>query len=109
MLLSCITSTNADTIKSNNDSIPQNIGGWYPVFFESYDIIKLNHIISSIKNDMIGKVVINYDKNYTLAIKIQKYIILETDFPINLNHTIQKDDKFVNYNHDQVVVIIWNK
>jgi hypothetical protein len=99
---------NANDVKPSA-GMPVKIGGWYPVFFETYSTKKVNQIIESITKGNVSKIIISYDENNTLAIKIQNKIINQTKFPVELSHIHQKDDKLVRYNHTEVVVTAFNK
>lgn len=85
------------------------VGGWYPVFFNKYSNKKVNKIINSIKEGHVKKVEISFDKNDSLAIKIKNKIELKTKFPVVLRATHTEDTKETQYNHNLVVVTIWNK
>lgn len=91
--------------KSTN---PAFVGGWYPVFFNQYSDIKIQHIIMGIKKGKVSKLIVSYDKNQVLAKQIVTTIQATTDFNVQLEHVELVDDT-VQYNHDQVVVTIYTK
>lgn len=86
---------------------PHVVGGWYPVFFESYSENKINQIITTIKEGRAAKIVISFDQNKSLAIKIKTAIESKTNFMAELSHVAHKDDT-AQYNHMLVVVTVWN-
>ncbi|MBX9866709.1 MAG: hypothetical protein K2Y14_07310 [Burkholderiales bacterium] len=91
--------------KSTN---PAFVGGWYPVFFNQYSDIKIQHIIMRIKNGKVSKLIVSYDKNQVLAKQIVTTIQATTDFNVQLEHVELVDDT-AQYNHDQVVVTVYTK
>lgn len=91
--------------KSTN---PAFVGGWYPVFFNQYSDIKIQHIIMGIKKGKVSKLIVSYDKNQVLAKQIVTTIQATTDFNVQLEHVELVDDT-VQYNHDQVVVTVYTK
>lgn len=91
--------------KSTN---PAFVGGWYPVFFNQYSDIKIQHIIMGIKKGKVSKLIVSYDKNQVLAKQIVTTIQATTDFNVQLEHVELVDDT-AQYNHDQVVVTIYTK
>ena len=99
---------NANDVKPNA-GMPIKIGGWYPVFFDTYSAKKVNQIIGAITNGNVSKIIISYDESDALAIKIKNKIINQTKFPVELSHMHQKDDKLVQYNHTDVVVTVFSK
>ncbi len=99
---------NANDVKPSA-GMPVKVGGWYPVFFETYSAKKVNQIIESIKKGNVSKIIITYDENNTLATKIQNKIINQTKLSVELSQIHQKDDKLVHYNHTEVVVTVFNK
>lgn len=80
-----------------------------PVFFDTYSSKKVNQIINSINKGNVSKISISYDKNKSLALKIESQITQKTKFPMELKQNHYKDDKLVQYNHKQVVLTVWNK
>jgi endonuclease G len=101
-----VYAVNANSLEASS---PQKVGGWYPVFFDTYSSKKVNQIIYSIKKGDVDKISITFDNNAVLALKIKNRINAKTKFPIELQSIHQNDDKTVQYNHEQVVVTVWNK
>ena len=99
---------NANDFKPNA-GMPVKLGGWYPIFFETYSDKKVNQIIDSINKGNINKIIVSYDENISLATKLKNKITNKTKLPVELSHMHQKDDSLVHYNHKQVVVTVWNK
>ena len=74
------------------------IGGWYPVFFEKYDQLKIDSIIKSISEGRVKEVTITYDKNKILAQKILAGIQSKINFAVKMDHVELKDGsaKYIN-------------
>lgn len=85
------------------------VGGWYPVFFDDYSAVKVNQIITSIKEGRVSKISINYDQNQALADNIHQTIISKTNVDAKLVRTSPPQDNTVKYNHMRVVVTVWSK
>ncbi len=85
---------------------PELVGGWYPLFFQSYDQHKVNLII---QDNTAKRIVVLYDKNKDLADKIIANIQSKTKITIERSQKVPKDDKTTQYNHDQVVVTVYQR
>lgn len=87
---------------------PNLVGGWYPIFFNEYSSEKVNSIIESIKAKRVKRIMISFDQNKNLALKIESAIQSKVNFAIELNENHQQDDT-AQYDHNKVVVTIWSK
>ena len=83
------------------------VGGWYPVFFNSYDQKQVDQIVKQIKEGRVASIKINYDQNAKLAKKIQAKIEKKTKFKTELTQTVNKDTELTQYNHTQVVLTVY--
>ena len=83
------------------------VGGWYPVFFNSYDQKQVDQIVKQIKEGRVASIKINYDQNAKLAKKIQAIIEKKTKFKTELTQTVNKDTELTQYNHTQVVLTVY--
>jgi endonuclease G, mitochondrial len=90
--------------RSDNKQI---IGGWYPIFFDTYDQLAVNSIIDSIKDGLVKRIIITYDSNKKLAGQIKENIQKELNFAVMLKQVKTKDTKTVQYEHDRVVVTVY--
>ena len=81
------------------------VGGWYPVFFNTYSQAQVDGIIKSIQAGKVQTIKITYDNNKALATKIQQAIqsVVNMAIPLDYVHTVDGTAKF---NHDVVVVTI---
>lgn len=96
-------------VKTDNSKTSTNyVGGWSPIFFNEYSDSKMQEIILQIKQNRVLKLIISYDKNLTLATQINKTIQATTGFNPQFEHVVLIDDT-AKYNHDQVVVTVYNK
>lgn len=84
-------------------------GGWYPVFFQTYDDNKVESIVRSINEQKARRVVVIYDQNKKLADKIIARIKNQVNFEIESSNKTPKDDSNASYNHEQVVVTVFLK
>lgn len=82
------------------------VGGWYPVFFSSYDQKQVDQIVKQIKEGKVESVKISYDQSAKLAKKIQARIEKKTKFKTKLTQVVNQDSATTQYNHTQVVVTV---
>jgi len=87
----------------------QIIGGWYPVFFKSYNQKQVDSVIQSIKADKVKTITITYDSNKELADKIKENIQKELNFAIEVNHVELKNTDTVKFNKEQVTLTVHSK
>ena len=92
----------------SNFSSAMIVGGWYPVFFDSYSEPKVTQIIDSIKAKKVKKIVISFDENKKLALQIKRTIQSQANIAVELSHLIRAKDDMAKYDHKKVVVTIWN-
>lgn len=93
---------------NNNQTNAEAIGGWSPMFFTSYDIKKVNGIVTMIKEKRIKDIKITYPASKSdLAFKIARAIQKDTDQVITINKFDIKDTTTIKYNHSQVVVTLY--
>lgn len=86
----------------------QIVGGWYPIFFDTYSSEKVNQIVASIKAKKVKRILISYDENDCLASKIKKNISSKTNFPIEMDQ-VHQEDNTAQFNHMRVVVTVWSQ
>ena len=84
------------------------VGGWYPVFFDQYSESGVAQVVSSIKAQKVKRILISFDKNKSLALKIGQYIYAQTKFSPEFQYNHHEDDT-ARYDHNRVVLIIWSK
>lgn len=94
---------------ASDNNTKNTIGGWYPVFFQTYDENKVESIVKSINEHKARRVVVLYDQNKSLADKIIIGIKSQVNFEIESSNKVPRDDSSTKYNHDQVVVTIFLK
>lgn len=100
--------SNADVGQpSLNPTQISRVGGWYPVFFKTYDQNQVNQILENIKSGNIQAIKITYDQNSELATKIKSAIQSKTNMAIEVSQEKNIDTDTVQYNHDDVVVTIY--
>lgn len=110
----CLNSLFAQTISAPTPSPtvtlqPEKTGGWYPVFFEAYDQVKVDSIINTIQQNHVRRIVVLYDKNSALADKIISNIQAKVNFAIERSQDVPQDTATTKYNHTQVVVTVFLK
>ena len=87
----------------------QLIGGWAPIFFDKYDLDKLESINQNITNKSIKSIKITYPTNMSgLASKI-KSGIKDKSFISEMSKLDLKDSNVTKCNHNQVIVILYFK
>lgn len=94
----------ATTSKSTNPT--KLIGGWYPVFFDSYSDSKIQDIVLQDKKGLISKIIVSYDLNQDLAEHIRTTLEATTFLDVQFEHIPLTDDT-AKYNHNLVVVTIY--
>ena len=94
---------------SNKSLLPARIGGWYPIFFNNFDKNQLDNIISNYKNGSINNIVLTYDTNQELANQISNYLTNNSNIEFQINQQKNIDTSETQYNHEQVILTIYNK
>lgn len=107
-LTQCANSSTTASTTSKSTNPTRLVGGWYPVFFDSYDQHKINTIVNTIKENRVENIVVSYDKNTDLASKVIKAIKSQSDCVLTEKQQTLKDDS-ATYNHDVVVVTVYLK
>ena len=98
--------------KPNTSRNRQNaslVGGWYPVFFDTYSAEKVNAILNNIKTGKVASVQIQYDQNSELAKQIVGQLQSQTQVAIELSQSSPPDTPGVTYERKRVTVIIRSK
>jgi hypothetical protein len=110
MLLAINAGACLANVQTNNPGINSAtlVGGWYPVFFNSYSNNKIKQLIEQINSGNVAKMIITYDKNSSLAQQIQSEIATKTSFPVQMDFAPVFDGS-VKYNHKQVIVTVFNR
>ncbi|QKM65639.1 DNA/RNA non-specific endonuclease [Polynucleobacter tropicus] len=85
------------------------VGGWYPVFFDTYSAEKVNAILNSIKTGKVASVQIQYDQNVELAKQITSQLQSQTQVVIELSQSSPPDTPGVTYERKRVTVIVRSK
>ena len=88
---------------------PPLVGGWYPLFFQNYDQKQVDSIIHTIQENKARRIVVLYDKNKPLADKIISNIQSKVNFAIERSQDVPKDNETTQYNHNQVVVTVFQR
>ena len=84
------------------------IGGWSPMFFNEYDVSKIQSIVSIANKNKIKTIHITYElNNQKLAYKIYDAIIHKTQIKPQINEIKLTDTADLKYNHDIVSVTIY--
>ncbi len=107
----CVSSfnlANATSITSASTN-PTMVGGWYPVFFETFDKSRLDKMIASSKSGNISKVIISFDNNNALANQINDYFINNSTITPQMNYEPTHDSPTVQYEHSKVVLTVYSK
>lgn len=85
------------------------IGGWYPVFFDTYSSSKLNGVIDSIKAGKVEGIQVQYDRNESLAKQIVLQIESQTNLKASLMQSSPPESATVTYERNRVTLIIRSK
>lgn len=112
LLLSSIsfsTLSYADANQSKSLLPATIVGGWYPVFFESFDKNKLDQIIKSYNNGNVKNLIISFDNNNALASQINNYILDNSNLTPQMNYEPNTDTPTVQYEHSKVVLTVYSK
>ena len=106
------TQSNSTPAIANTSRPGQNtglVGGWYPVFFDTYSAEKINAIINSIKAGKVASVEIQYDQNNELAKQIANQLQSHTQVSIELSQSSPPDTPGVTYERKRVTAIVRSK
>ncbi len=96
-----------DNVNKTNQSLNRMVGGWVPVFFESYEQDKVNQINQQIKTNKIKTIKISYPHNmYKVAKRIKQNLSI-SKIIIDMNEFNIEDNDRIKYRHDQVVVTLY--
>jgi hypothetical protein len=87
----------------------QLIGGWAPIFFDKYDLNKLESINQNITNKRIKSIKITYSTNMSTLASNIKSGIKDKSLISEMNKIDLKDSDTTKYNHNQVIVILYFK
>jgi len=82
------------------------IGGWYPVFFDNYNLNKLNAVINNIQLGKVASIQIQYDRNENLANQIASQIESQTKLKVSPIQSSPPDSSTVTYERNRVTLII---
>ncbi|WP_353432732.1 DNA/RNA non-specific endonuclease [Polynucleobacter sp. MWH-UH23A] len=100
-------STNPKPIKTGQNA--SLVGGWYPVFFDTYSAEKVSAILNSIKAGKVASVQIQYDQNAELAKQIANQLQSQTQVAIELSQSSPPETPGVTYERKRVTVIVRSK
>jgi len=104
-----IVESNGMTVKHPAKITSANlVGGWYPVFFDSYSEQKIQDLISQISNNRVSKIIITCDENSSLGRQILSEIQLKTNFAVKMDY-LSGFDTPIKYNHNRVIVTVYSK
>jgi endonuclease G len=106
------TPSNSPPSNANPNKARQNaglVGGWYPVFFDTYSTEKVNAILNSIKAGKVASVQIQYDQNAELAKQIASQLQSQTQVVIELSQSSPPDTPGVTYERKRVTAIVRSK
>jgi endonuclease G len=106
------TPSNSTPSKVNPNKARQNadlVGGWYPIFFDTYSAEKVNAILDSIKEGKVASIQIQYDQNTDLAKQIAGQLQSQTQVAIELSQSSPPDTPGVTYERKRVTVIVRSK
>jgi endonuclease G, mitochondrial len=106
------TQNNSIPAKANTSKTGQNaglIGGWYPVFFDTYSAEKVSAILNSIKAGKVASLQVQYDQNAELAKQIAGQLQSQTQAVIELSQSSPPNTPGVTYERQRVTVIIQTK
>jgi hypothetical protein len=87
---------------------PHQVGGWYPVFFEQEDQALLQNIIDKSKSGLVSKLIVDYDKNLTLAKKITDVLKANCQCVVESRLSENRDTDSVKFNHQRVTVLVYS-
>ena len=82
------------------------LGGWYPVFFDSYLPNKLAEIVAAIQAGRVASVQIQYDHNEMLAKTLAESIRNKTGLQPSLIQSSPPESSEVTYERNRVTAII---
>ena len=84
------------------------VGGWYPIFFATYNQAKVDAILTTIKQNRVKRIVVTYAKNIALANRIVAEIQAKSNFTVE-QKLVKLKDGYTNSDHNLVSVIIYLK
>ena len=99
----------ATTEPSKTQAPKPLLGGWYPVFFDSYSSSKLNGVIENIKANKVESIQVQYDRNENLAKQIATQIESQTKLAVSLMQSSPPDSATVTYERNRVTLIVRSK
>jgi endonuclease G len=85
------------------------VGGWYPIFFNDYSVVKIDQLINNIKEGRVGSIQIQYDRNSELAKKIAAQVESQTSMMPSLLQSSPPDSATVTYERNRVTAIVRSK
>jgi endonuclease G len=83
-----------------------SVSAWYPLFFDQYDLAKLNGLMTQIKAGKVAGVQIQYDRNLALAQKLASQIQAQTSIQIILIQSSPPESMDTQYERDRVTTIV---
>jgi hypothetical protein len=102
-----VSAINSKDVNKTNQSLNRMVGGWVPIFFESYEPEKVNQINQQIKTNKIKAIKISYPHNmYKVAKRIKQNLSI-SKISIDMNEFNIEDTTTTKYRHDQVVVTVF--
>ena len=101
--------TKPKAVRSETNPSKAIVGGWYPVFFDDYSVVKVDQLINSIKEGRVGSIQIQYDRNSELAKKIATQVESQTSMMPSLLHSNPPDSATVTYERNRVTAIVRSK
>ena len=84
------------------------VGGWYPIFFATYNQAKVDAIVTTIKQNRVKRIVVTYAKNIALTNRIVAEIQAKSNFAVE-QKLVKLKDGCTNSDHNLVTVIIYLK
>lgn len=102
-------------VKQGLNSYATNLGehgNWYPIFFNNFDVQKLNDLIDKANKGCIKKSQLTYDQNEILKNQIVNYInnkTTEAKINLNIEREINVDTSETKYQHNQVIITVYSQ
>ena len=98
-------------IETNSSAIKpaQAVGGWYPIFFDTYSTKKVDDLNAHIKAGKVARIQIEYDQNADLAKRIAAALQTDNGVRIELTQNSPPASSTVQYERNRVSVIVHQK
>jgi hypothetical protein len=102
---------------SINSNAQTMVGGWYPMFFNTFDQDtrdQIDSFITKANNGCVKSSELSYDQNELLKNQILNYIkskenLAKSNLNLTINQQKNTDDDNTKYNHEQVVITVYSQ